>query len=461
MKSLIMLLTIFAFTVGVLAQTTEKFDIITFQTPKGWQKDVKENSVQIGAENSNGGVCLITIFKSVSATGDSKANFNAAWESVVKGVVNVKSAPQMNPAGNKNGWVIESGLAQYEADGKQGGVILITAAGNGKMIAFMVLTNTDSFEKEIDFFIESVKLPKIESKTGTNSTTGIQSSQKSPTISAKNDGYTYTTQTFDDGWVSVVQNDWVLVTKGQIEVYICYALPFNGSDFTGTGVRERDYYWDNYVGKYFAIQSKQYQDNGVATGGLQPDYVEGWATNRQTGQKRFLAMTLSNNPNTAYVTIASAPNEATFRQQFPKANDKYSSDLSSMRGYNKFAVTANDIVGNWTHGENTGLMWYYVTPSGNANFAGTTIASVSASFNFGNGGLYTSEHRGTTGSLYNLNSHKQNYKGNYQVTNWNLSATNRWQGKTDTFEAWFEVIRGGRILHLKDGSTTYNLVKTK
>jgi hypothetical protein len=62
-----------------------------------------------------------------------------------------------------------------------------------------------------------------------------------------------------------------------------------------------------------------------------------------------------------------------------------------------------------------------------------------------------------------MNTFQQNYKGTYTVTDWTITATNRFEGKTQVFNAWFEVVRGGRVLHLQDAKYTgyhIKLVKT-
>ena len=46
--------------------------------------------------------------------------------------------------------------------------------------------------------------------------------QNISTTIAKQDGFAFTTTNFDDGWTSVVQEDWVQVTKGNIKVLIHY-----------------------------------------------------------------------------------------------------------------------------------------------------------------------------------------------------------------------------------------------
>lgn len=306
-------------------------------------------------------------------------------------------------------------------------------------------------------------------QTQNQSQTDVQTQMQKPVLqdpgqSLVNDGFAFSTTNFDDGWTSTIQNDWILVTKGDIKVYLFYALPFNGSDFTGTGLRARDYYWDNIVTKYFTVETKQYRDNGEMIGSLQPDYVEGLATDKATGEKRFIGMRLDNAPNTAYIVIASAKDEASLWQQFPKANGSGfgPSDLSNMSSYNKFAIGENDILGTWQDGNTSAMQWYYTGASGNpGGYAGMTVAARSATFNFNTGGNYTSIHNGATGAVGAMSTFQQNYKGKYSVTNWSITATNRWDGKTENFNSWFKIIRGGRILCMDAGGMQYRLVKTK
>jgi hypothetical protein len=90
-----------------------------------------------------------------------------------------------------------------------------------------------------------------------------------------------------------------------------------------------------------------------------------------------------------------------------------------------------------------------------------TVAATSAVFNFHPGGDYTSIHNGATGSVGNMSTFQQTYKGRYTVSNWQVTATNRWDRKTENFDAWFIAVRGGRILKLKSSGMEYSLVKAK
>jgi hypothetical protein len=272
-------------------------------------------------------------------------------------------------------------------------------------------------------------------------------------------GFQFSVSNFDDGWVASVQNDWVLVEKRNARVFLYYAVSYNSDNFSGTGVMDRDYYWDNYVAKQFKITTKQYHDAGEFISSLKPKYVEGQGTDPITGRPAFIAMTLSVSPNAAQITVASYPDEHSFRQQFPKANDKYVSDLTNMSRYNKFAIGINDLIGTWQSGGSQMTQWYNAITGA---YSGATFASSAATFNFHNGGIYSSIHSGATGAVGYMNTFQQEYKGNYSVSNWLISATNRYEGKTGNFDAHFQAVKGGRLLYLNDNAgSSYLLVKIK
>lgn len=435
----------------------QTFDLVSYSPPAGWMKQTTAQSIQFVKEDaSKSTYCIITVFKAIPGTADAKANFDVTWETVVKGMVTVSTAPEMQPSATEDGWEAQSGYAPFENDGQKGVAILATSTGYGKMVNILVLTNTDLYEKDMGAFFESVKIAKP--ADGANNNTNQNSKTTSSSVPVK-DGFAFSTTNFDDGWTSTIKEDWVEVTKGNTKVFLFYALSYNASDFSGTGLVARDYYWDNHLSKYFTIQTKQYQDDGEYIGSLKPDYVEGWAKNAQTGEKVFIAMRLSIVPNAAYITVAAAPDEVTIRKQFPKANDKYSSDLAAMSSYNKFAIGKNDLIGTWVNGGNGAMLTWYSTTTGSN--VGSTAVAKSDVFRFSTGASYSSTHNGATGWVGSMNTYQQEYKGTYTVADWTVTATKRWDGKTEKFDAWFEVVRGGRVLHLNTPGITYTLFKEK
>jgi hypothetical protein len=105
---------------------------------------------------------VITLFKSLPGIGSSKENFDAAWQTVVRTVVNPTAAPQMFPSDSKEDWQVVGGFAPFEKDGEKGVALLYTASGYGKMVNALVLTNTQAYEAAITAFLESVSFKKPE-----------------------------------------------------------------------------------------------------------------------------------------------------------------------------------------------------------------------------------------------------------------------------------------------------------
>jgi len=146
--------------VSNFAQNTETFDISSYQPPRGWAKQAKEDAVQFSIEDKAGSAfCLITLFKSVPGLASPKENFDAAWATIVKETVPV-SVPEMIPADNKGEWLVAGGFASFEKDGVKGVAVLYTATGYGKMVNALILTNTQAYEAQATAFLESISFKK-------------------------------------------------------------------------------------------------------------------------------------------------------------------------------------------------------------------------------------------------------------------------------------------------------------
>lgn len=269
----------------------------------------------------------------------------------------------------------------------------------------------------------------------------VQVSEEKPASPAAG-GFTFNTTNFDDGWVSVIEDDKVVVSKGPVKVYIYFPLAWDDN----SRPKGRDYFWDEQLSRSFRLLSKQYRDGGEYISAFQPPYVEGRAIENRTGKEVFIALYTGSGSGGMYPTLAIAPDEATIRKYFPKAEDRYESDLHAMRNYNKFAVGQTDITGYWVGGASTALNYYHAY---SGNYMGMNAAVSSDEFWFKNDGTYRSTHKGATGMVGNMNTYQQEYKGKMKVSNWEVVLTQRFEGKTDTHYAYFEAVWGGRILHLQ------------
>lgn len=147
--------------VGSFAQTSESFDIATFQSPKGWTKEAGQNALQIAtADKTDGAYCLMFLYKSIPALADPDENFKAAWDTIVKEAVKVNDTAQMIPASNKEEWKALGGFSPFEKDGEKGVAVLVNISGYGKMVNVLILTNTQKYEPAMTAFLESISLKK-------------------------------------------------------------------------------------------------------------------------------------------------------------------------------------------------------------------------------------------------------------------------------------------------------------
>ncbi len=438
MKNLLGFLILFVFAANLFAQKAETFDIISFKTPKSWQKEASKNAVQLGIDDSaTGGLCMITMFKPLPGSSDSKVNFEAAWEKIVKETVSVSGAPQMQTPMSENGWTAESGLAQYESDGKKGIVLLVTISGQEKMINILILTNTDKYQQEIAAFLESVDLPKIKA-------TAVESKIKPTEIAqpARKSSF-YSTQTnFDDGWVGTEQEDWVLVTKGNTKVLIHYPNPVaDKHNFVLLdGLKTA---WDVLVAqRYSSASNLQFRP---LSGWQSIEFAEAEMVEKGTGKAVYVVLFKMNYQNGSgrYLEFIT-PNKASFEQEFGAYSGK-TYGWEKMANYNKFAVAPSDLKGKWTN-DYSGSLSYVNAYTGAS--AGTDTHASTQEFVFGAGNTYKWDLGVASGMVGNIKFQSVNASGKFSVpNNWQVTFSSI-EGKPRTYNASFAAVKGARILWL-------------
>lgn len=431
---------------NLFAQSTETFDIATFQPPKGFSRQAGQDSIQFSIANKDD-FCLVTLFRSVPGLGTTKENFDAAWETIVKEAVAVSSAPQMMAADSRGEWLLAGGFAQFEKNGVKGVAVLYTATGYGKMVNALVLTNTQAYEAETTAFLNSIsfKKPVID---------GVKAPPTGQVIpqSARKSGFRFTENRFNDGWTAIEQENWVRVTKGNAAVLIHYELPdiraFNNLDEASVFV------WNKLVAprysnlKDFFSRRSWYADGDFMNGKY---FVEGNVTDASTGKRVYVA--LFKNGNSGKWIEFIMPDKQSFQREFTTVyvQDGTNWDkLAAMIGYNKFAVAQDDIPGVWKSSSAAGVELYNIYTG---NSVGMATTSSSNEFNFSPNGSYTEIYKSASGVGAGLNYYGQTNKGRYTVSNSSMmTLTNRFKGQAHEFSAYFEAVKGGRILHLLRGS---------
>jgi hypothetical protein len=185
----------------------QSFGLASFTPPKGWKKTTTEAGMQFSIEDAQkGGFCVITIYKDIPSGGGSKENFDAAWETVLKEMITVTAAPEMQPVQNEDGWEIQTGYSPFESDGVNGMAFLVTGSGYEKMVNLVIITNTDVYEKNITDFLESITLKKpAATKIAGDKSPKPETKPVNASNKPSSTGFPFNKTKFDDGWTSTVQ----------------------------------------------------------------------------------------------------------------------------------------------------------------------------------------------------------------------------------------------------------------
>ncbi|CAN5456163.1 hypothetical protein BH10ACI3_BH10ACI3_21850 [soil metagenome] len=438
-----------SFSICSLAQSSETFDIATFRSPKGWQKQASQNSLQLSTEDkATGSYCLINLYKSIPGLDSSKENFDVAWQTIVKEAINVSAAPQMASPADEDGWEAVSGFAPFENDGTKGIAMLVTISGFGKMVNVLVLTNTQTYEPTISALLESISLKKpvaavVVPPVKKVPAATLQSAQ--PPASAA--GYGFTTTNFDDGWTSTVQEDWVEVTKRNIKVLLHY--PKAGTIFPADPDPLTNAAWNILVAprysnlKNYVVRSvSDYERVYLAAGNL---------TDNRSGRDVYLTFIRSGSKWIEIIT----PDKNTFVQSFgiDINSVSWNSDKSAfeplmkLANYNKFAVAASDFNGVWTS-DFTGVQQLYYVNTG--DYAGMNLNQSSETFQFGAGNTYNWKILVVRGMAGAGKVNQANSTGTFKVLNsWQVQFSKIESGPK-TYDAYFTCIKGARILWMND-----------
>ncbi len=450
MKQLFAFLTTCLFLNGIYAQK-ENFDIVTCSPPKGWKRELKPEALTYYIINQKKKTwCKISVLKSIPTKGNIEADFNSEWETMAKPLGT--GTPQLSDITGSEEWKMKNGAATFNFNNAESVASLTTISGNNVCVSILATTNSQEYISIIQDFLNSVKLAKPATPAQQKTVT-----TKPDTNSSKKGSFTFTTTNFDDGWTSTVKEDWVETTKGSIRVLLHY--PNKKADAYNSVLKEEDYNaWNTLVAprysnmKDFAWRSIQSWQS--------VSFMEADATENSSGKNVHIVLFKKHYSNGSgrYLEFIS-PAKADYEKEFgPYHNTELDWDkVANMQYRNKFSVAPNDIIGKWSTTDYASVSYYYVNTGG---LAGTATTSTADEFTFLPGNNYQSQHSGASGMVGSMKFSNQEYKGKSEVTNWNITLTNRFQGATEKYDAYFEAIKGGRVLLLTDRlKTTHALVK--
>ena len=234
MKKIIIVCSLFVLCANLYAQK-DSFDIIAFNLPEGWKKEMKASVASLDyIDKKDKSWCHIGVYKSVPSKGSIDADFESDWKEFMAGYFKITDSPQTTEVQEAEGWKVKVGVGKFKYNKKDAAAMLTTFTGFGRSVSIVTSTGSERYLETLQNFISSIELKRPDENDV------VVNQQQMP--SADNSGFAFHTTNFNDGWTSVIKNDWVEVTKGEIKVRLFYAIPYDYNLFTGTGVRQRDYY---------------------------------------------------------------------------------------------------------------------------------------------------------------------------------------------------------------------------
>ncbi len=291
-------------------------------------------------------------------------------------------------------------------------------------------------------------------QTNTQQTQEQQTEQNTVTTQQVNtppvqDGFKFNTTNFDDGWTSVIKEDWVEVTKGDTKVLLHY--PKEGTIFPADPEPLTNAAWNilvaprysnviNYKTTYISEYNRPYL--GMAS-----------ATETATGKNVFVLLFRKGEGWIEFVMS----DKNSFIEQFKfdpetirwDSNSDLMNPLARMKAYNKFAVAASDIANTGRWSDHFASNTYY-TNIYTGNSAGMSTYSSSQWFDFGADNSYKWQLVATNSFGGSTNFAQAKGEGTFQSLNdWQLSFSDI-EGKPKTYDVYFVATKGGRVLFMND-----------
>jgi hypothetical protein len=431
----------------------ETYDLVSYTIPDKWQKQQHANGVQLSAgDEKKGTYSSIVILRSSPTTAAVQADFTADWETLIKKTVTVSSSPAMLDPVENDGWKVLTGTAPYTEGNSKGVAMLLTASGYNKKISIVLVSNTDAHQQAVQSFFTSVNFIKPVAQK--------QAAPDKPIASSFNNSYKFTTTNFDNGWTAAEQAEGVMLTKGSIKALLHYPDEVTEKYYPYSDDAVKACWAHLVADRYATVNNlKIYSQSSAIYNPAK--MAEADVTDKTTGKTLYVVLFQR---NTSYWTELIAPDRNTFIKQFnvefpelePMSANNIFDVFSSLSDLNRFAVAASDLTGKWTSSSASNVAYANVYTGA---YAGGTIAGSNHAFTFLPGNQYSSTHNGGSGTTGNVQTYKQSFKGAVAVTDWSITLTKRAEGKAEKFDAWFVASKQGRILMLKNTTTSYALMK--
>jgi hypothetical protein len=447
----IILFSLFCFTAPILFAQQQTYDLVSYNPPTGWKKEVKTNmTVYTMTDKKKNSWCQIFLVKSTTSKGSIEADFESEWREFAVANYKPTETPNISEVQEADGWKIRAGSAKFVFNGHDAIVVVNTFSGYNRCVSIVAATNNRDYMQQYYDLLETIDLVRPSTDTTVTQTT---------IVPAGDNNFAFNTTNFDDGWTSTVKEDWVEVTKERMSVLLHY--PKEGTIFPADPGPLTNAAWDILVAPRYS-NLKNYKTASITTYN-RPYLGMGYATEKATGKNVFIV--LFRQGNTGWLEFV-APDKNSFIQQFKfdpetiqwDSNDDLMISLINMSGYNKFAVAASDLKGKWTS-DFTGIQQMYNVYTG--QYAGMNINQSNEEFIFSASNSYNWKLLVVNGMVGNAKYTEVKSAGQFTVpNNWQIYFS-RIETGPRTFHAFWSCIKGARVLNLLDANAPGSGIYTK
>jgi len=163
-----------------------KFDIASFNPPKGWQR-IDSNGVVafFDAKTASGQTtfCQLFLYPSHPSTGKASTDFESEWSQLVVKPTGFKGKPTTE-IGNADGWDVTTGYSNINHGGITFTCMLVTATGFGREMSVLVnvagqeyMTQVQSFLNEFDLDAKAAAALKDKKESMSKSSASLKDYQ--------------------------------------------------------------------------------------------------------------------------------------------------------------------------------------------------------------------------------------------------------------------------------------------
>jgi len=424
------------------AQIKETFDLATYTIPAEW-KEVSSTAEVVSyaiTDKQKGTYCQAGIYKSMATMGTALLDFQTDWTDLVAKPYHITAQPDPGAPTTNDGWTALSAEGYFDFNGSKSVAILLTLSGYGRRVSILFLTNTQDYNPKIDEILGSVTL-QIQEESGN----GIDQPTQPQNVSYVSGSFTFTTTTFDDGWVATAEDDWVRVAKGKTIVLIHY--PNKQADVYNSvlmdGLKNA---WNILVApRYSAASNVEFKP---LTNWEPIEFAEADMVEKSSGRQVHVVLFKKNYSNGAgkYIEFIT-PDKTSFEKEFGPYHESSSGweKMENMAMYNKFAIADNDLQGKWSS-DYSGAIQYVNAVTGFD--AGMDTHASTENFQFVSGNTYLWDLSVASGTVGNIKFQNVKSNGNFSMnSNWQITFS-AIEGKPRTCDAYFSCIKDLRVLWL-------------